>query len=269
MKAATTTIRSAGRALQVLRFLAKQPKAEASLSAIAAELAVGPSTAHHLVATLHGEGFLSQNPDNRWYRFGAEALWLATAILAQTDLLQEARSVMAEFATATDETITLAVADDDRIFSLHRVEPGIGMSATSGGARHAPSYCTAAGKVLASELPESQVIALLRQGGMAPRTPRTLTTPEAFLADLTWVRQHGLAVDNEEWTPGIRCVAVPVRNYAGAIVGALSTGGPVKRLDGEHLNRVIALLKQAGETVSRQLGFAKEGSKQKWEGKRA
>jgi DNA-binding IclR family transcriptional regulator len=58
-----------------LRFLAKQPKAEASLSAIAAELAVGPSTAHHLVATLHGEGFLSQNPDNRWYRFGAEALW--------------------------------------------------------------------------------------------------------------------------------------------------------------------------------------------------
>lgn len=239
-----------------MRFLATQPRGEASLTAIAADLSLHVSSVHHLVATLTAAGYLQQNPENRWYRFGGEALWLATSILSQLDVLQAARTSMEEFAAAADEAVTLSVRDEGYALALYRVEPGGSLpGATSGSARRAPLYCTAAGKILCSELPEGKVRELLGLAPMAPRTPRTRTTPEAFLADLEWVRQHGLAVDNEEWTPGIRCVAVPVYNYTGSVVAALTCAGSTGRMEGEHLNQVIDLLREASQTVSQQLGF--------------
>ena len=40
------------------------------------------------------------------------------------------------------------------------------------------------------------------------------------------MRKRGYAIDNEELEDGLRCVAAPVRECSGAVVGALGIGSP-------------------------------------------
>lgn len=248
-------IQSAERALRLLEYVAQSPDAEVSLSDIASALDVPPSTAHHLVRTLLARGYLAQNPATRRYSLGTAALTLATATMGKFALLQVAPPLMRRFASETEEAVTLAVLDWPWAMAIYRAEPGSGLPEGASSARRAPVYCTAVGKVLVSEMTEDEVRALLETSGMEPRTPHTLTSPEAFLAEVEWVRRHGLAVDNEEWVPGVRCVAVPVRDYAGHIVAAVSVAGSVKRLDGQYLDGLIRRLRSLARAISSALGY--------------
>ena len=93
------------------------------------------------------------------------------------------------------------------------------------GTRH-PTHCTALGKVLLSELADDEVVSLLEPLGLPGLTEHTLTSLGALLAELRHVRQRGYAIDNEERAYGIKCIAAPIHNHAGRIVGAISVSGP-------------------------------------------
>ena len=66
--------------------------------------------------------------------------------------------------------------------------------------------------------------------GLEPLTPRTLTSLEALQAELARVRHQGYALDDEECEVGVRCVAVPVRDFTGRVVASVSVTGPATRM---------------------------------------
>jgi len=60
--------------------------------------------------------------------------------------------------------------------------------------------------------------------------------------------------DDEELLEGVRCIATPVRNYSGRVVGALSISGPSVRMNYEKLGQLKdPLVNTAGE-ISKKLG---------------
>ncbi|MFQ6079170.1 MAG: IclR family transcriptional regulator C-terminal domain-containing protein, partial [Thermodesulfobacteriota bacterium] len=64
------------------------------------------------------------------------------------------------------------------------------------------------------------------------------------------------ALDNEEYNPEVRCVGVPVRDYTGRVVGGIDVCGPSFRMTDELLKtKIIPAVKDAGEKVSKRLGF--------------
>ncbi len=68
--------------------------------------------------------------------------------------------------------------------------------------------------------------------------------------------RQGYALDNEEYNPGVKCVAVPIRDYMGRVVGAISVPGPSFRMTDEILKgEIIPVVKAAGEKASKRLGF--------------
>lgn len=247
-------IRSAERALRVLELVAESEDVDVSLSDLAEHLAVPLSTAHHLVRTLTSRGYLRQEPHTRRYRLGEAALALASATLSKFGIVEVARPLMQRFAAESGEAVTLSVLDWPWALAVLRAEPGGGLPEGANGARRAPLYCTAAGKVLVAEHPERAVRDVLALG-MEPRTPHTVVSPDVYLAQLAQVRADELAIDNEEWLAGVRCVAVPVRDYSGQIMGALSVAGSVARLDGAYLDDLIANLRRLAATMSRGLGY--------------
>ena len=72
---------------------------------------------------------------------------------------------------------------------------------------------------------EQHVHRVVERLGLPGGTPRTLTTPDAFRAELALVRERGWAVDDEEEERGVRCLAVPVGDGPGA-VAAVSVSAP-------------------------------------------
>ena len=54
------------------------------------------------------------------------------------------------------------------------------------------------------------------------RGPNTLTSPDAFRAELQHIREVGLAVNNEELAYGLRSIAAPIHSRLGEVVAALN-----------------------------------------------
>jgi DNA-binding IclR family transcriptional regulator len=88
---------------------------------------------------------------------------------------------------------------------------------------------------------------------LAPVTEHTLVDREAMRAELRTARDRGYAVEDEEYRPGLRAIALPVRDASGDVVAALavsSEAAPVAEIVDATLEHVTAA---AGELAARLL----------------
>ena len=74
------------------------------------------------------------------------------------------------------------------------------------------------------------------------------------LRRLDALRIDGIAYDDGEFDPEVRCVAVPVRNFAGRVIGAIGISGPIWRLSLQALQDKSARVREAAAKLSAELG---------------
>jgi len=123
------------------------------------------------------------------------------------------------------------------------------------GTRVSP-HCTATGKVFLAFIDKDQRSAILKNLDLEKMTPNTITNMDGLEKELTSVSDTGIAVDREEWTLGLKCVAAPIRDYYGKVQGALSVSGPADRMSDNRIKKEIvpAVQMQAME-ASKKLGY--------------
>jgi IclR family transcriptional regulator, acetate operon repressor len=97
-----------------------------------------------------------------------------------------------------------------------------------------PAYCTGLGKVLLAYA-EPERLRTLLTAGLSRRTPRTIVAPGMFVGELERDRERGFAMEREESTVGIACVAAPVFDAAGTAVAAVSVTGRPHKVDPSRL----------------------------------
>ena len=85
-------------------------------------------------------------------------------------------------------------------------------------------------------------------------TDKTIVEREALLRELEAVRRNGIAFDDGEFDPEVRCVAVPVRDFAGRVTGAIGISGPIWRLSLQALQDKSARVREAAEKLSAEFG---------------
>jgi len=92
---------------------------------------------------------------------------------------------------------------------------------------------------------------------LRPYTANTVKTLSQLLTDLRVVRKRGYAVDNQEIELGLRCVGAPIKDYTGAMVGAISVAAPSARLSNQKISAVGRLVTGTAEEISEKLGYEK------------
>src|SRR5213078_840712 len=117
-----------------------------------------------------------------------------------------------------------------------------------------PAYCTAEGQAMLAFLPQ-QVVEQAIAAGLAPRTPKTITSADKFQKALAAVRQRGCAIEDEESELGMVCVAAPIRDDTGAVVAAVGIAGPVTRLSKRAVTTIAPHVIAAADLVSARLGY--------------
>lgn len=66
----------------------------------------------------------------------------------------------------------------------------------------------------------------------------------------------GYAVDNEEFSMGVGCIAAPIYNYNLECVAAIGVTGQIESYrDTETFNRFLVEVKMAANEISRNLGY--------------
>ena len=95
---------------------------------------------------------------------------------------------------------------------------------------------------------------MLTRRGLYGRTPRTLTSVPKLLKELERIREQGYALDDEENSLGVRCVAAPIFNAEGQIEAALGVSGTTYQFERAQVPKMAELVKTAARKISHQLG---------------
>lgn len=226
-------------------------------SDISRRLKMPKSSASYILRILQHRGYLTRDENSGRYRLGLKLMGLTRESLTHTDLREVAKPIMESFVKRTNLATHLAVLDNGRAVYIEKVENAnsfIKMDIWVG--HRLPVHSTAIGKVLLSEMSETDVLSILEMRGMERRTPKTITNPKKYVKELENVRKFGFAMDNEENSPGVRCVCSPVFDAQGRVVAALGTSDTIIRLDETNLPKTVDLIRRSAADISALLGYS-------------
>lgn len=225
-------------------------------SDISRRLNIPKSSASYILRVLEKRGYLAREKDSGKYRLGLKLMGLTRESATHLDIREVAKPIMESFVKRTNLSTHLAVLDNGRAVYVEKVENQnsfIKMDIWIG--HRLPIHSTAIGKVLVSQMTESEVSAILEIRGMEKKTPKTITTAKKFLKELEKVKTYGFAIDNEENSSGVRCVSAPIFDSQGKIIAALGTSDTIIRLDEAHLTKIVEMIKNSAAKISSLIGF--------------
>ena len=209
------------------------------------------ASARRCLLTLVEKGYA--NSDDRYFELTPRILRLGQTYLAAS-LPRLIRPSLDQLADQLRESCSAAVLDGSEVVyiarALHHHVMGTGLHPGS----RLPAYCTTLGRVLLAALPESQGKELLEASERVKFTDKTLTSFNDLLAELKRVRAQGYSFIDQELEVGSRSIAVPIRNYAGDTVAAVTVGLHVsrsspERIESEILPRMLEMQSQLAEIL--------------------
>lgn len=237
------------KALAVLELFDEQGK-ELTLTEIAQGLGLNKTTAFRIVTVLDETNYLEKAPRSMKYRLGFKLFHLGSLVEGGAELKRRARPILDELKQACDETVHLVVLNRGEALYLDKLEGRKTVRVVSRVGMTLPAHCSGVGKVLLAHLPDDAVESIVREKGLKRFTPNTITDRSALRAELRRIRDRGYALDNEEIEIGLRCVAAPISDGSGTVIGALSISGPTFRFEGKDAERLIAHALRAAGRVS-------------------
>jgi IclR family KDG regulon transcriptional repressor len=245
---------SVERALDIVELIAEHAGGMTN-SEISRRLGIPKSSASYILRVLERRGYLRRDEASAKYRLGLRVLALGKGVLAGLDAREAALPALRRLVEASGLTSHFAVLDHNEVVYIEKVEaPGFVKVDTWPG-RRSGIHATSVGKAIAAHLAHDQVQALVSQGGLQKLTARTVTSLPKLLRELEATRARGFAVDDEENAIGIRCVAAPVFDGRGAVVGAINVTGTTAQIDERTIPGLGELVMAEARTVSQLLGF--------------
>jgi len=231
-------IEAIARGLDVIRaFGPGQPVM--SLAGVAGASDLPRPTARRILLTLEQLGYARQVGAGG-YELTPRVLDLGMSYVLSRGLWEVARPHMEALVSRTRESSSIAQLDGSDIVYVARVAvPKIVTLAVTIGTRF-PAMQTSLGKVLLAALPLTEAEQVLAEPSRSGITARWQPDATERAASLREVRARGWALTDEQLAPGIRSVAVPLRDGDGRVIAALNVNShaaetPLEVLTGKHL----------------------------------
>jgi IclR family transcriptional regulator, pca regulon regulatory protein len=244
-------IEAIARGLDVIRaFGPGQPTM--SLAAVAAASDLPRPTARRILLTLEQLGYVRQlGASAGGYELTPRVLDLGMSYVLSRGLWEVARPHMEALVARTHESSSIAQLDGSDIVYVARVAvPKIVTLAVTVGTRF-PALPTSLGKVLLAALPPAEAERTLAAPSRSGITPRWQPDEAERTAVLREVRARGWALTDEQLAPGIRSVAVPLRDGDGQVIAALNVNAHAAETSLEVLTgEYLPILLQVAGTIS-------------------
>jgi IclR family acetate operon transcriptional repressor len=249
----TDQVQSVTRALRLLELLAEKVEGR-RLTDLSARSGLSPSTAHRLLTTMQQQGFVQFDSSRGLWLIGKQCFTVGAAFAHRQALVAPAMPILRHLRDQTRETINLGMVDGGQIVIMARVESReivqaitrvggcVGMEASGLGKAVLATY---AEQDLQKLLGRTRPLAL-KQGARSPFV--------ALKDELRAIQKRGFAVDNEEFSIGVKCVAAAVFNERAEAIGAISASGAASRIPDHRVENIGSLVAQAAAQVTAALG---------------
>ena len=222
----------------------------ATLSEIGRRAELPTSTVHRLLTTLHRRGLVGHDPGTGLWTVGVGLFRIGAAYLRIRKLPDIARPVIRDLLATVGETVNVSKLDEGELVCVAQAESHAPVRAFFRLGRRMPIHASAGGKaILAASEPEGRD-RLLSGLSLERFTINTRNTRKSLLSDLAGVTERGWAIDDEEHTEGMRCVAAAISNEWLEPVGAISISAPTVRMAAERIEALGPLVREAADRLS-------------------
>jgi IclR family transcriptional regulator, KDG regulon repressor len=244
-------IGSLEKGLRALELLVE--KEELSVSQMAAEMGINRSASHRFLATLKELGYAEKNPEGR-YQATFRLFELGMKVANRFEIRRVAKPYLRELADKYNETVNLGYLDGIQVIHLDKVDSNEILRMDPGIGTPAPAYCTGLGKSILAFLPAEELERYLEKVTLQSFTPNTITSSDELRSELQQIHSRGFAVDNEELSIMLRCVAAPIIGYGDYPLFAISVSGPAPRMTDAVVEQIADDLGKLCVQLSARLG---------------
>jgi IclR family KDG regulon transcriptional repressor len=247
MKAIYKTVPALEKCFQILDLFARSGR-PLGISEIANRLNYHKSTVFNIVYTLSNLGILENGYRNK-FTLGTQLYVLGKAAGRESGLIHTVRPYLEEITEKTKLTAFLGILSKGRVLIVDKVDSPYGIRVSSEVGLSIPLLAGATGKVFLSQMSDDEVDRVLSQREMKKYTASTCSDATGFKQMIKEAREHGVAIDKEEYIEGIRAIAIPLRISRGKLLAAIWVVGLNSQLTDDLIPRYSLLLREIGAEI--------------------
>ena len=222
-----------------------------SLQSLVEETGLPKPTLHRMLQQLESSGLLQRERDGRHYSTGIRLRRLAENLLFNDSFRGARHAVLRRLVDEVGESCNITVLDGHEVVYLDRVETAAPLRFYLHPGSRVPAHCSASGKLLLSQMSPAQRQRLLSHAPLERCTAKTITDLQALELEFKRVRKDGYAIDDEEFLPGLLCVAVLVPTPGAARSNlCVAVQAPVMRLSRDKALQCLPALQRAAAAIS-------------------
>jgi IclR family acetate operon transcriptional repressor len=215
------------------------------LTDIAREAGIPLSTASRL-ATLLTEADMLRVLPTGGYGPGAELIRMAGHALVSLRGDLHIQTVVRSLAEASCESASAGMLVGDVIVLIAREEPEHSLRAVARVGDSISPHTSAMGKAILANLGAERRLAVLRNAA----GPDAGRLENELAAELEAIRVQGYALDEETYSPGLRCRAAAFLDEHGLALGAISVAGPAARFSFAKATECLPMLRASTGELS-------------------
>ncbi len=225
---------------------------------VASALGIDRSSAYRLLFTLAQKGYLYQDEQShKFFPHPNKFIAMASRLSATSKWPDVGLKRLKRLRDITNETANLGILEGQHISYVGQELAPDSVIIVNLLGRTRPANCSALGKVILAFLPPEQLTDWLEKFVLVKLTARSIVDVLSFKEQLVDIRNQGYAIDDEETMDGIRCLAVPIVDYAGFPVGSMGISGPISQFTLNHITDLAAKVVMIGRDASTELGYLK------------
>jgi IclR family pca regulon transcriptional regulator len=240
-------VQSLARGLSVIRTFS-DARPQQTLSEVAARSGLDRAGARRILLTLKTLGYVRQ--DGRYFIPTPSILHLGYSYLSTIPWWSIAERRMSELVDTVNESATLGVLTGPHIVSVACVQARNLLTINLAVGRRSPAYCTAIGRILLGNLPEGEVIHILKRRKPIKITSHTITSIPVLMRTIARDRRQGWSLVNREYNESVCAIAVPIYSQTGQLMAAMSViGTPIRTTTEKMVETILPALRQTAEKL--------------------
>lgn len=209
----------------------------AGVTELSDHLDISKAGVHSHLATLEQKELVVRSGDA--YRLSLRFLDFGEAAKNNVEFYGIVKEKLDSLGKETGEVAQFMVEEHGLGVYLYKSQGSSGIQTSSYVGNRKHLHCTALGKAILAHLPDERVHEIIDRRGLPAQTENTITDEGALFDELADVRERGYAVDEEEVLKGLQCVAAPVRNQNGDLLGSISVTVPTSRMDERQFKKEL------------------------------
>ncbi|MFB0920204.1 MAG: IclR family transcriptional regulator [Oscillospiraceae bacterium] len=233
--------------IEALLFLST--RRSVGVTELAQALEINKSTAFRILDTFLEANMVEKTKDTQKYKLGPAILKLSEQYYKNYSVIAEAKPLMDRLAVEIRESVHLCVCANNKAVVIEQTMSDSLLVVNAKIGAIEPLHCSAVGKCLVAFAGEEDRIRMLAGINYEVFTDKTMRSAEEYIAEIERVRSRGWALDDNELSEHIRCVAVPIFDSKGVCRYSLGASGANSRMTQEKIDRLIPLMLRTAANI--------------------